>query len=587
MWLRRIVGHGSVKRRLLPAVRALSLTSAGQTYSRCRPIAIPESTSVFEFLRQQGRWDEAAADKPAIVDAISGEVVRYGELEQRINGCAHALHDLGFRQGDVLSIHLHNCPEFIVAFLAASSLGGATSPSNPAYVGEELGRQLVDSSAKIILTGHQYRDVVSGALEALGSGPRPYVSFVEDADCFARAPLQSAPIPLPRRIIPKEDLVVLPYSSGTTGRPKGVMLSHYNLVANVLQLNSADPFARFAFDGTDTMLGLLPLYHIYGMTVLMLGALANQSTLALLPKFEPVTFLRAIEQHRITVACLVPPLCLFLAKSPDVAHADLSSLKYIYSGAAPLDAAQELAVVQRLGGNVQIRQAYGMTETAPIILVGGEHEHVPGYSGRLVPNTACKIVDVETGAVLPVGAEGELVVRGPQVMLGYKERPEATAECLSAVASSELAASDGDGADYGSMWMRTGDMASIDEDGNVRIAERLKELIKSRGFQVAPAEVEAMLLEDDDVTDACVIGIAHERYGEVPKAFIVPRQGSLLSAEGGGDEPARAEALMAKLRPRMAEYKWPAEVAFVEAIPKSPSGKILRRLLRDTGHAAS
>jgi len=213
------------------------------------------------------------------------------------------------------------------------------------------------------------------------------------------------------------------------------------------------------------------------------------------------------------------------------------------------------------------------------VLVGGEHEHVPGSSGRLVPNTACKIVDVESGAALPTGLEGELVVRGPQVMMGYKDRPDANAECLSAVAPSERLSPDG--VDCGNVWMRTGDMASIDAEGNIRITERLKELIKVKGFQVAPAELEAMLLEDGDVMDACVIGVPHERAGEVPKAFVVPRPGSGLCPGGADDEAARAEAVMAKLRPRMAEYKWPHEIAFVEAIPKSPSGKILRRLLRE------
>jgi 4-coumarate--CoA ligase len=181
------------------------------------------------------------------------------------------------------------------------------------------------------------------------------VAFIEDADCFARAPSHAAPVPLVRPIDARRDVAVLPYSSGTTGRPKGVQLSHHNLVANVLQLN-ADPFARLAFDERDTLLGLLPLYHIYGMTVLMLGALAHRATLVLLPKFEPLTFFGAIEKHRVSVACLVPPLCLFLAKDPSVARADLSSLKYIYSGAAPLDAALELAVVERLGGRVRVRQ---------------------------------------------------------------------------------------------------------------------------------------------------------------------------------------------------------------------------------------
>jgi acyl-CoA synthetase (AMP-forming)/AMP-acid ligase II len=326
-------------------------------------VSVPE-VGVLDFLVEHGKWrDKSMAAKPAIIDTASGETLRYGELEARIHGCAHALHALGFRQGDVLAVHLHNCTEFIVAFLAVASLGGLTSPSNPAYVAEELARQIQDSGAKLLLSSTRYSKAVHGAMaelqahDARGSQALALtrVAFIEDADCFARAPSHAAPVPLVRPIDARRDVAVLPYSSGTTGRPKGVQLSHHNLVANVLQLN-ADPFARLAFDERDTLLGLLPLYHIYGMTVLMLGALAHRATLVLLPKFEPVTFFGAIEKHRVSVACLVPPLCLFLAKDPSVARADLSSLKYIYSGAAPLDAALELAVVERLGGRVRVRQ---------------------------------------------------------------------------------------------------------------------------------------------------------------------------------------------------------------------------------------
>lgn len=347
---------------LLPS-RPLCAASSVVITSRCKPVSVPE-VGVLDFLVEHGKWrDKSMAAKPAIIDTASGETLRYGELEARINGCAHALHALGFRQGDVLAVHLHNCTEFIVAFMAVASLGGLTSPSNPAYVAEELARQIQDSGAKLLLSSTRYSKAVHGAMAELQAHDArglqalalTRVAFIEDADCFARAPSHAAPVPLVRPIDARRDVAVLPYSSGTTGRPKGVQLSHHNLVANVIQLN-ADPFARLAFDERDTLLGLLPLYHIYGMTVLMLGALAHRATLVLLPKFEPLTFFGAIEKHRVSVACLVPPLCLFLAKDPSVARADLSSLKYIYSGAAPLDAALELAVVERLGGRVRVRQ---------------------------------------------------------------------------------------------------------------------------------------------------------------------------------------------------------------------------------------
>ena len=479
--LRGLLQRRSRLASLLPS-RPLCAASSAVITSRCKPVNVPEA-GVLDFLVEHGKWrDKSMAAKPAIIDTASGETLRYGELEARINGCAHALHALGFRQGDVLAVHLHNCTEFIVAFMAAASLGGLTSPSNPAYVAEELARQIQDSGAKLLLSSTRYSKAVHGALAELqardvrGSQALALtrVAFIEDADCFARAPSHAAPVPLVRPIDARRDVAVLPYSSGTTGRPKGVQLSHHNLVANVIQLN-ADPFARLAFDESDTLLGLLPLYHIYGMTVLMLGALAYRATLVLLPKFEPSTFFGAIEKHRVSVACLVPPLCLFLAKDPSVAGADLSSLKYIYSGAAPLDAALELAVVKRLGGRVRVRQVYGMTELSPIVLAGGEHDHVPGSSGRLVASTVCKIVAPETGKALPLGAEGELLIRGPQVMLGYKDRPDANAEVLVPVSEAERLIG---GVELGAWWLRTGDVARVDADGNVYISERIKELIK-------------------------------------------------------------------------------------------------------------
>ena len=523
--------------------------------SACATIQPPTDKPLFDYLRERGDWS-GCGDKTALIEAYTGNSVRYSELEARVHGVAHALHALGFRQGDVLSLHLHNCIEFILAFMATATLGGTVTTSNPAYTAHELAMQLNDSGAKVVLSGHAYREVVSQATASLSGPPLLAVSYIEESGCFAHAPPREDPVALTKALRPTEDVLVLPYSSGTTGRPKGVMLSHYNVLANVAQLN--DPScaaARFPFGADDVLVGLLPLYHIYGMTVLMCTALATQSQLVLLPKFEPETFVRTIEKYKVSMACVAPPVCLFLAKHPVVDTADLSSLKFIYSGAAPLDALQEKAVVNRLGGGVRVRQAWGMTELSPVALVAGADVDVPGSAGRVGPNTEVKIVDPITGEDLGVDAEGELCVRGPQVMLGYLNRPEATAETMRP-----------DG------FLRSGDLARIDADGNVFVGDRLKELIKVKGFQVSPAEVEGALLENDAVEDCCVIGVADERSGQVPKAFVKLRAGS---------EAVDAEALLESVRPRLAKYKWPQHVEMVDAIPKSPSGKILRRVLRD------
>ena len=305
---------------------------------------------------------------------------------------------------------------------------------------------------------------------------------------------------------------------------------------------------------------VLPFQHIYGMVVVMLASLRVGATVVTVPKFDPQQFLTVMQDQKITWAPIVPPIILFLAKHPIVDQFDLSHLRQIYCAAAPLDAETQSAAQKRLGCHVL--QGYGMTELSPVSHLCTPTMTKPGSVGKLLPNLQARIVDPSTGANLPAGLnnEGELWVKGPNVMQGYLGRPEATAETI---------VEDG--------WLRTGDLVSVDEEGYFFVRDRLKELIKCKGFQVAPAELEGLLLEHDGIADAAVIPIAHERHGEVPKAFVVKAE----SAAGGDlDE----EGVKAFIAPRVADYKHLAEVEFVEAIPKSASGKILRRVLR-TQHA--
>jgi acyl-CoA synthetase (AMP-forming)/AMP-acid ligase II len=339
---------------------------------------------------------------------------------------------------------------------------------------------------------------------------------------------------------------VLPYSSGTTGLPKGVMLSHRNLVANLLQggdLLQIQP-------GSAT-LAILPFFHIYGMMVLMNTYLVSGATLVTLPRFDLETSLRLIAQHRMDTLMVVPPLVLALAKHPMVDQHDLSSVKMIMSAAAPLGVELASACAARLG--CEVMQGYGMTELSPITHLTPRGDSRAGAVGRTVAMTMSKIVDPETQQELGIDTPGELLVRGPQMMQGYLNNPEATARTITP-----------DG------WLRTGDLARIDADGYLWILDRVKELIKVKGFQVAPAELEAILLGHAEIADCAVIGAPDDEAGERPMAFVVRRAGTEISEDG----------VKAVLVGQVASYKQLSAVRFVETIPKTASGKILRRHLK-------
>ena len=348
-------------------------------------------------------------------------------------------------------------------------------------------------------------------------------------------------------IDPLEDLIALPYSSGTTGLPKGVMLTHHNLVANICQMEGLCYFYE-----TDTLICVLPLFHIYGLVVVLNMGLYSGSTIVMMPRFELESFLKAVQDYDVSLAHLVPPVVLALSKHPVVDNYKLANLKTIFSGAAPLGEELTRACMDRLG--INIRQGYGMTETSPVTHSSPAPPRVSkfGSVGVPAPNTECKIVDLGTGEPLGPGQRGEVCVRGPQIMKGYLNRPDATAETI-----------DPEG------WLHTGDIGYADEDGHFFIVDRAKELIKYKGFQVAPAELEAVLLTHPYVADAAVIPYPDEEAGEVPKGIVVLR------------EPAETEAILQFVAERVAPHKRIRYLEFVDKIPKSPSGKILRRVLVD------
>lgn len=516
-------------------------------HSPLAPVDIPE-LHITEYVLRKG---EERPDHPAIIDGVTGTSYTFAELTSRIRQLAGGLRARGFNSGDVLALIAPNCPDYAVVFHATALCGGTVTTVNPTYGIAEVRQQLIDSNTSWIVADQSCVAIAKQAMR--GTNSNHVFCLQEDGPA---SPIQDLlanevdQVPVNLHSHP----VVLPYSSGTTGFPKGVMLSHQNLVANLVQTN-----AVVQYDDYETGLAILPFFHIYGMQVLMGSMLSQGHTIVTLPRFDMDQALGLIQQHQVTQFFAVPPIILGLAKSPLVNNYDLSSLKKVISGAAPLGGDLAAEAGKRI--DCAVVQAYGMTELSPVSHCTPGYDAKPGSSGVTVPNTQSRIVDTD-GNDLPHGREGELLVKGPQVMVAYLNNHSATSETL-----------DADG------WLHTGDVGVIDEDGYLTIVDRVKELIKYKGFQVAPAELEALLITHPAVADVAVVGIADEEAGEVPKAFIV------LSIESQSlDDDARsklASELKAFVGSKVAKYKVIDCVQWVDKIPKSPSGKILRRMLRD------
>ncbi len=474
---------------------------------------------------------ERRGAKPALIDGASGAVATYAELAQRVGAAAAGLAAAGVGRGDAVGLLGPNGMDWPIAYHAVISLGAIASSLNPLLTPEEIATQLRCAGAKAVIAAEPLRAAVADAglpvhaLESLPSG---------DSDPGAAS------------VDPARDLAVLPFSSGTTGVSKGVMLTHRNLVANMEQVRSVHRIGE-----PDVLIGVLPFFHIYGQTVVLNLGLSQGATIITMARFDMAQFLDLLERHRVTRAHIAPPVVLGLAKVPGVEGRELA-LKVVISGAAPLDAETAERAGERLGA--PIRQGYGMTEASPVTHIAADEglaQQDPGTIGPLVSSTEARLVDPETGE--DADGDGELWIRGPQVMRGYLADDEATAATLT---------EDG--------WLKTGDVARVEEGGDFRIVDRVKELIKYKGYQVPPAELEALLVGHPAVADAAVIPMPDEAGGEAPKACVV-----CAGDEIDGDE------LMAWVAERVAPYKRIRAVEVVDEIPKSASGKIMRRLLRD------
>nr|XP_043618124.1 4-coumarate--CoA ligase 2-like [Erigeron canadensis] len=495
-------------------------------------------------------------DRPCLINGATGEVHTYADVELTSRKVASALHQQGISRGDVIMILLPNSPEFVYSFMGASYLGAISTMANPFFTAAEIIKQVKASNSKIIITQSAHiskvKDYASDnsiKLVCIDSAPEGCLHFSE---------LTSADeTKLPQIEVSSDDVVALPYSSGTTGLPKGVMLTHKGLVTSVAQqVDGENP--NLWIHSEDVLMCSLPLFHIYSLNSILLCGLRAGAAILIMAKFDIVLFLQLIEKYKVTIGPFVPPIVLTIANNEELVDKyDLSSIRTVMSGAAPLGKDLEDTVRMKFP-NAKLGQGYGMTEAGPVLAMCLAFAKVPfdiksGACGTVVRNAEMKIVDPDSGASLPRNQRGEICIRGDQIMKGYLNDPEATKRTI-----------DSEG------WLHTGDIGLIDDDDELFIVDRLKELIKYKGFQVAPAELEALLLTHPDISDAAVVPMVNEAAGEVPVAFVVKTNGSTVTED-------EIKQFVSK---QVVFYKRINRVFFSDTIPKSPSGKILRKDLR-------
>jgi long-chain acyl-CoA synthetase len=492
-------------------------------------------------------------DKVALVDASSGRRFTYSDYGETVERMARGLVAAGLLPGEIVAICLPNSWEFAAAYHATTLAGGFPTPMNPMYREREIRFQLENSGAAFFVTDAPIIQGVNlGGLPALLRVFTTRATAVGAEDFADLLKATKAALPSPSR--PAHDtLAALPYSSGTTGLPKGVMLTHSNLVANVYQVLAPD---AGGFTPEDVMFCFLPLYHIYGLNVALNTILMAGGTLVLMPRFNTQQIGTLALEEGFTTGLVVPPALNMLAQAAENGEFPRDHhIHWVKSGAAPLppDVARRFTAAT----GVIVNQGYGMTEASPVTHLGflEPGRNRPESIGHPLADTECRVMGddgTESGDDTP----GELVMRGPQFMLGYWKEPQATADVLR------------DG------WYYSGDVVRRDSDGYYHVLDRRKEMIKYKGFPVAPAEVEAVLMEHPGVRDCGVIARPNEDAGEIPCAFVVLREGSTAS-------PAMEKELCGFVAERLSSYKQPREMHFVDAVPRTPSGKILRRELRN------
>ena len=482
-------------------------------------------------------------DDIVLIDGVDSRRFTASTFIDQVKRLAGGLLAQGLIKDKTIALMAPNSPEYCLIFHAVAWAGGTITTLNPTYTSSEIHHQLQDSRADFLIT---IPEILKTAQEGIALLKDTQICLIGEVSGMSSiSKLYGAPLEQQVIVDLDKHSVVIPYSSGTTGLPKGVCLSHRNLVINVDQIATAAEFKH-----GETAAAFLPFFHIYGMTVMMNMHLACGGLLVTMPRFDLELFLRLCQDHKSRRMWIVPPVALALAKHPLVDKFDLSEIDQVFSGAAPMGSKLSDAVTRRL--NCEMLQGFGMTELSPVSHITPLSGPRSGSSGLAVPNTQCRIVNPDDGKDIDPGGEGELWIKGPQVMIGYLNNKKATQDTLN---------NDG--------WLKTGDVAVIDKDGYMFIVDRLKELIKYKGFQVAPAELEAILVAHPKIRDAAVIGKPDDEAGEVPIAFVVITDPALNETQ-----------IKDYMASTLAHYKKIHKVHFVDEIPKSPSGKILRRLLR-------
>ena len=533
---------------------------------------VPHTLEYSNEILYQSLQEAVRKNPNGIATLFVGAKIRYRELGRLVDRFADVLADLGVQKGDRVALILPNIPAYPIAHFAVMKLGGVLVPTNPLYVERELEYQLNDSGAETVVILDQLyprlekvrirtpvkniilvriQDFLPKILGFLyGLKNKSPVEPSQDEDVHEYRHLMQKSLPsVPAAAVSPDDTAIFLYTGGTTGVSKGAVLTHRNLSVNVRQTRS---WLWSIQDGKEIFLCVLPFFHSYGMTTALHLSTLTQSTMLLVPRFELADVVKQIKKHKPTIFCAVPSMYNAISRDPGISDSDVSSIRLCISGGAALPAAIQERFESLTGG--KLVEGYGLSETSPVALVNPTHGHrKTGTIGVPIPDTLARVVDPESGETVPAQEVGELAIQGPQVMSGYWNMPQETEQVLR------------------EGWLRTGDMAVMDEEGFFAIVDRKKDLIISAGMNIYPREVEEVLHQHPKVVEAAVLGVPSKVREEIAKAFIVLEEGEELTKQ----------EIIQFCQDKLAKYKVPKQIEIVEELPKSALGKVLKRVLKD------